>query len=477
MTTNNSAGSGAGQGSGNIVNFPPPPPKKPWEKAGNAWSDHDIAAWFHSEGLADDFCYVPQRAIWRRYDGARWVEDFVHLSTAVLAFMASIRHNCKKVRDRQAMGSAGKIASVKKILQNFRWRNEDQWDLDPYLLNCPTCTINLHMLAMQVQQAHNRNDYITKITSADPSPTSPDLWLDHIEFCAIGREGLIDYLQLLAGSVLLGERSEQMFAFFHGGGGNGKGVFIDTLLYALGDYAVTCDPDVFTEQRFKQHTEELMCMRGARLIVCSEIASNAKWNEARLKAVTGGDFMAASYKGENSIRFKVQGLLIFTGNDKPALHQINDAIKRRMHLVPFEAKIDKEKFDPRIRERLQLEAAGILTWLIKGCMQYQIGGGITVPSEVEVATSEYISDENHIEQWKEECCDCHPNATVKTKIGVLYASWRKWCEDNGLRAGYINTFSTNLSNSGVTREKGQSKGRRFEGIALKKENEEEEKDE
>lgn len=457
---NNSQGSGAGSGS--VLQYPTP--KKPWENAGNVWSDHDIAGWFHAEGFANDYCYVPQLKLWRRYDGARWVHDYVHLDAAVLAFMASIRHHCKKPKDREKLGSAGKIASVKKILQTLHWRDDDQWDADPWLLNCPGGTFELELLAM-VMRGHRREDYITKITRANPSGQCPN-WQSHIAFITENDQQLAFYHQYLAGYMLVGDSREQMFAFFHGGGGNGKSVYIDSILHVLGDYATTIAPSAFTEQRFglTKHEEELMCMRGARLIVSSEIARGSKWNEARLKAVTGGDYIVASYKGKDSVRFKVGGTLIITGNNKPSFH-VDNAIRRRMHLVPFDAKVEDADIDKQLPDTLKLEAGGILQWMIDGCERWQQDGRLCVCDKIIVATAEYIAEEDHVRQWLDDKCNAHVKATIEMPRTALFTSWKEWCDDNNLPHGTPNNFYNQLKSLGY-KQKRSNRERYFVGISL-----------
>ena len=69
-------------------------------------------------------------------------------------------------------------------------------------------------------------------------------------------------------------------------------------------------------------------------------------------------------------RFK----LIVAGNHKPSLNTVDEAIRRRFHLIPFNHTVEKEDRDPDLTEKLKAEWPGILQWMIDGCVQWQERG-------------------------------------------------------------------------------------------------------
>jgi putative DNA primase/helicase len=62
-------------------------------------------------------------------------------------------------------------------------------------------------------------------------------------------------------------------------------------------------------------------------------------------------------------RFK----LMVTGNHKPSFNTVDEAIRRRLYLIPFTVTIPEAERDPELTEKLKAERHGILQWMIEGC--------------------------------------------------------------------------------------------------------------
>ena len=69
---------------------------------------------------------------------------------------------------------------------------------------------------------------------------------------------------------MTGSTREHALFFFYGTGGNGKGVFLNTITRLLADYARVAPMEVFTERQFDQHPTELAMLHGARLVIARE---------------------------------------------------------------------------------------------------------------------------------------------------------------------------------------------------------------
>ena len=100
---------------------------------------------------------------------------------------------------------------------------------------------------------------------------------------------------------------------------------------------------------------------------------NSKWNESKIKLITGGD--AGTLHASGFFTYIPQFTLVISGNQKPQLRNIDDAIKRRMYLVPFTNKpvnVDKD-----LSEKLKNEWPSIMQWMIDGCIDWQEKGLMT----------------------------------------------------------------------------------------------------
>lgn len=99
----------------------------------------------------------------------------------------------------------------------------DDWDANPWLLNCQNGTINLKTGKLQ---PFNKADYITRICNAsfDENCATP-LWDTLLETITKGDTDTIRYMQKALGYALTGDTSEQAMFMLYGTGSNGKAHF------------------------------------------------------------------------------------------------------------------------------------------------------------------------------------------------------------------------------------------------------------
>jgi putative DNA primase/helicase len=142
--------------------------------------------------------------------------------------------------------------------------------------------------------------------------------------------------------------------------------------------------------------------------------------------------------------------LIIAGNHKPALHNVDEAVRRRFNLIPFTVTIPKAERDPDLPLKLEAEWPGILAWAIQGCLEWQ-RIGLSPPSAVLDATSEYLDDEDAIGRFIKERCEVGDQQDV-VEVTALFLAWSSWCSDNREYAGNSKRFSQNLATRGFQRE-------------------------
>ena len=172
--------------------------------------------------------------------------------------------------------------------------------------------------------APRREDYCTKVAACDPGGECP-LWWEFLERVTDGNQDLESYLQRVVGYCLTGLTSEHVLFFLYGTGANGKTVFINTIAGMMGDYAVTAAMEMFLASHGERHPTELAMLRGARLVVASETEDGRRWSEAKIKALTGGDKIAARFMRQDFFEFTPQFKLMIAGNHKPSLRSVDEA--------------------------------------------------------------------------------------------------------------------------------------------------------
>jgi putative DNA primase/helicase len=310
---------------------------------------------------------------------------------------------------------------------------------------------------------HNREDYITKCTAVVAGGDCP-MWLAFLDRVTAGDKELQAYLQRMAGYCLTGVTREHVLFFLYGTGANGKGVFLNTLTAIWGDYAVTASMETFIESHNDRHPTELAHLRGARLVTAQETERGRRWAESKIKALTGGDPITARFMRQDFFTFIPQFKLVIAGNHKPSLRSIDEAIRRRFHLVPFTVTIPAAERDPELFVKLKPEWPGILGWAIDGCLEWQ-NQGLNPPPAVRAATDKYLAEEDGIARWIEDCCVTGKGLWA---IGdVLWRSWKAWAEVNNELPGSRKAFAIAMEDRGHQPQKSQEV-RGYAGIDVKR---------
>src|SRR5207249_1679233 len=105
---------------------------------------------------------------------------------------------------------------------------------------------------------------------------------------------------------------------------------------------------------------------GARLVTAHETQEGRRWNEAKLKKLTGGDKSEARFMRQDWFDYDPTFKIMILGNHKPRLQSLSDAMRRRFLLVPFNVRIPVHEQDPELTEKLKTEHPAILRWAIDG---------------------------------------------------------------------------------------------------------------
>ena len=347
----------------------------------------------------------------------------------------------------------------------------DRWDADPWLLNTPAGIVDLRT---GKTCPHDPALHMTKTTRVSPGGGCP-LWLAFLNQITAGDQELIGYLQRVAGYCLTGLTHEQALFFGYGTGGNGKGTYLNTLTWIMGDYATVATMEAFTETHAERHTTDLAMLRGARLVTAQETKQGQRWDEQKIKALTGGDPITARFMRQDNFTYLPQFKLFIAGNHKPGLRTVDQAIKRRMNLIPFVVRIMGAAVDKGLAEKLKAEAGGILAWMVAGCCQWQ-ETGLRPPEAVLRATESYMEAQDGFSAWVAERCqvagqivDGKPLATsIWAPIGELYRSWQSWCQSAGEHVQSQRAFGDTLEDNGFVRMRSDDakKVRGHRGIRL-----------
>jgi putative DNA primase/helicase len=144
------------------------------------------------------------------------------------------------------------------------------------------------------------------------------------------------------------------------------------------------------------------------------------------------------------------------------LKSVDEAIRRRVHLVPFAVTIPEADRDPELAEKLKQEWPGILAWMIEGCLQWQTMG-LKPPGSVKQATAKYFEAEDSLNLWLEDCCEKKPDAWESSS--ALFTSWQGWASSKGEAPGSMKHLTQMLEAKGFVKQR-KNTARGFIGLRL-----------
>jgi putative DNA primase/helicase len=410
-----------------------------------------------------DWRYCAEWGKWLVWTGVRWNPDRVLYVQELVRMICRAAYERTTVeKNRVRLSRHNTIASVEKILRmdGKLTSTSEEWDADLWALNTPGGVVDLRSGALM---PHRRGMKMTKVATATPRGSSP-AWLRFLEQVTGGKAELMNYLQRMVGYCLTGSTREHALFFLYGTGANGKSVFLNTLATILGDYATNAPMDTFMDTRSERHPTDLAGLRGARLVSALETEQGRRWNEAKVKAITGGDTISARFMRQDFFQYQPHFKLVIAGNHKPSIRNIDEAMKRRLHMVPFTVTIPERQRDHNLSDKLLQERDGILAWAVEGCLLWQ-QHGLEPPALVVSATAEYFDEEDAIGDFLEEEIQRYPQA--KAGVAEVFQRWQEWAGKRGEYVGTSRWLAQQLTNRGFdrTRLSGGAKG--LAGLSLK----------
>ncbi|MEV7683926.1 phage/plasmid primase, P4 family [Streptomyces sp. NPDC088341] len=389
-----------------------------------------------------DFRHVPGLG-WYRWSGYRWEIDEDDTVLWAAGEMAEAlaeadprgRHLGAELRRhrRRALSTSG----MKAILTQAKAApgmvlSASLLDADPYALCTPGGVVDLNTGLVTAPDPEKH--YHSRVTSIEARPMGTPRWqrflTDTFGDDAEGSQ-MIGFLHELLGYSITGDVGAQIMPFLYGQGKNGKSVLLDVMVKLLGDYADAAPPGFLMARPFEGHPTDLAELHGRRIIVCSELKPGDRFDESRVKLLTGGDRIKARRMRQDFFSFKPTHKLWLLGNHRPEVGTGGYAFWRRIKLIPFERIVaDNRKVDNLADILVGEEGPGILQWLVVGARRYLNGPrDLTGPQQVRTATNAYAETEDHTGRFLGECCTL--DRSLRAEQAQLYNRYRAWCQLEG----------------------------------------------
>ena len=119
------------------------------------------------------------------------------------------------------------------------------------------------------------------------------------------------------------------------------------------------------------------------MVLAGEVPAEGAFNSALVKRWTGGDEIEAMAKYKNPFTFRPRGTLWLSGNAPPGIAYHENAMWRRLVLIPFEHAVPRDEQDRRLPERLKRPGAmrSILASAVEGWRDLVGRGGDISPPD------------------------------------------------------------------------------------------------
>lgn len=424
-----------------------------------ARSHHELLMYVHGIG-------------WHHWDGRRWdTDEQGHAHRAVLDVLRgaladslgdpSLRGDVKRCESDAGINGVLSIASK---LEPFAFTVE-HLDADPYLLNVANGTLDLRTGQLRRPA---QSDRITKVTrAAYYDDAAGESWRSFLA-SVLPDDGVRGYLQRLVGLSLLGKVAEHIFTIATGTGANGKGTSYNAILYALGDYGHVAESDLFMSAKANPNAASpaQMGLRGKRLVVVSETERDQRLATALMKNLTGGDPITARPLYGKPVTFTPSHTSLMVTNYLPKVAGDDPAAWRRIRVVPFDVTVPEAERDPRLGERLELDADAILTWAVEGYRDWE-QRGMDAPEAVKLATSEYMRDMDAVARFVTDRCITNPH--MFAPMDQLFEAWSQWAAEDGAEPLSKRKFGEALDKHGYRADKATGGRRVRRGLALEAE--------
>lgn len=403
--------------------------------------------------------FVYERQKWAVYDGTRWLLDEPgSVNQLAKQTVRKIYHDAANEDDaerRKTLADHARNSESAYRIRSLLDRAQHEpgitvsikaFDKDPMIINTLSATIDLRT---NTQRPHNPADMLMKQMPVQyRAGVVSDKWERFIARIQ-PNEDMRRFLQRMAGYLLTGLTTEEVFFILYGGGENGKGTFVETLQALFADYGLTAQMATFISKHNEggdRPSPDLARMVGARMVAVSETNENAKFNEGLIKSLTGGDTITARYLHADYFSFLPTHKHIFAVNHRPDIGDTTKGMWRRVRLVPFEETISAEERDNDLKRALrEEELQGVLNWCLTGCRAWQ-EEGLNAPKTVTDATQEYRNDSDPLQRWIDEYCDVDSN--TRTDSTTLYESYKGWCELNHEKWKYQRYWGEDMKTKG-----------------------------
>jgi len=405
---------------------------------------------------SSDLRYVAQQKQWLFWSGQCWTPDITQeVKRRTIQIVQEM--DAKDCKSDARVNGATRLASADKRVAV----TSEAFDQNDSLLNFRNGTLNLHTGELS---AHRQTDLITKLVPVDYNSSAlAPRWDRFLREVFEPHPDLPEWLQRAIGYSLTADVREHCFFLMLGSGRNGKGVFINTLKELFSSYAHQADFRAFQPKYGDGPLDAIANFKGSRIVIASEGREGSCFDEALMKALTGGDPIRARRLHENSFEIKPTFKIWLASNYRPQIRGTDPGIWSRVRLIPFEASFAGRE-DRSLQETLRSEAPGIIAWAVEGALRWREEGLEPLPEAVRAATESYRSESDALGRFLAEGVERGEMFSVGAR--ELYRAYTVWADEIRESCASETAFGRQMAQRTILKTH-TSSGNQYHGIRLK----------
>ncbi|MFF4549251.1 phage/plasmid primase, P4 family [Streptomyces sp. NPDC001406] len=425
-----------------------PPPTHPMAVARRLLPD-----WQTDDGR---LTYRRWRASWMRWNGTCWREmDEAQVRKAMYerlehaVYLAPGKDGGPEERDwaptkpkiSNLLDALGSITLLPTDTDAPAWIDTDGTTVDAVgegpIVACENGLLRIRDRALLPHGPHFFN-LVSVPFAYDPTATAPT-WEHFLGQIWPEDPDAIHAVQEWFGYVLSGRTDQQKILLMVGPSRSGKGTIARVLKELVGKENLAGPTLAGLGTNFGLST-----LVGKPLAVISDARLSGNDNTAvveRLLTISGEDTIDVDRKYRAVWTGKLPTRLMILSNELPHFGDSSGVIARRFVVLSMTVSwLGRE--DPTLFGRLITEMPGILNWALDGLARLQAKGRITEPACSREAITSMQDTASPTSAFVRERCTTGPTCSIP--VDTLWAVWRDWAEDNGVKPGTKQLFGRNL---------------------------------
>jgi putative DNA primase/helicase len=349
--------------------------------------------------------------------------------------------------------SASTIRSVMELARLKVAVGDHLWDANHNVVVCRNGVLDVRTGKLR---AHAPANYVTSAVPFDYNTEAiAPTWEFFLNATVPDCQG---FIQEFAGYCLTGDTKHEIALWLWGPRGSGKSTCQEGFLAMLGEKATNLGLANIERSNFA-----LGNLNGKTLAVASEQPALYIQASHILNALISGEPVTIERKFKDPFTIRPTVKLLWAMNEIPRVPDAGNGLFRRVKVIKFPAMDDSER-DPRIKEAIKGEGAGILNWAIEGLRRLTKRGRFEIPPCIQDATDDFQRNNDIPAAFVEDQCLEGPALDVRSNL--LYRAYADWCIANGNKPMSSTSVSNEWERLGYSKSH-QRDGNYWQGISLK----------